>query len=338
MAIGQYIFARDTDGLTRDSAAALATSLGGTLAAVTDLAEHQLFLDILARDGFLFAVEPRDDARNGPWIGLLQPAGSVEPGGGWTWDTGEAFAFTAWHAGQPDNFIGDTVAIYWDDNGSIGWADHVNDPVGAGFGPVISAAVEIAATTRLLRGTADHDFIWAGGINNTVRSGGGDDIVDGNDGRDRLIGGNGADELNGGRHADRLDGGRGRDSLDGGFGDDILIGNGGGDTMTGSGGADIFVFDAGDSGRAAQARDRVTDFDAAEGDLLDFSGIDAIPGGADDPLTFRNQAAFTGTGQIRIEVAGANTLVQVNLTGDATPEMVIVLTGAIDLTRDDFVL
>jgi len=38
------------------------------------------------------------------WIGGYQPAGSVEPDGGWSWVTGEAFSYNNWAApGEPSN-------------------------------------------------------------------------------------------------------------------------------------------------------------------------------------------------------------------------------------------
>lgn len=36
------------------------------------------------------------------WIGGFQPAGSVEPGGGWRWVTGEPFSYLNWLAGEPN--------------------------------------------------------------------------------------------------------------------------------------------------------------------------------------------------------------------------------------------
>ena len=37
------------------------------------------------------------------WLGGYQPGGSGEPDGNWQWVTGEAWGFTAWGPGQPDN-------------------------------------------------------------------------------------------------------------------------------------------------------------------------------------------------------------------------------------------
>ena len=43
------------------------------------------------------------------WLGGFQDMGSpsyVEPGGGWTWVTGEAFTYTNWNPGEPNDFGG----------------------------------------------------------------------------------------------------------------------------------------------------------------------------------------------------------------------------------------
>lgn len=65
----------------------------------------------------------------GPWIGGMQSVGSVEPSGGWKWVTGEAFTYTAWRAGEPNdvdggedrvNFMGAADAgrgPFWNDAG-----------------------------------------------------------------------------------------------------------------------------------------------------------------------------------------------------------------------------
>jgi hypothetical protein len=61
----------------------------GHLATVNSQAENDLLAD-LVKTGTA-------------WIGGYQSAGSPEPDGGWSWVTDEAFAFTAWHAGEPNH-------------------------------------------------------------------------------------------------------------------------------------------------------------------------------------------------------------------------------------------
>lgn len=131
-----------------------------------------------------------------------------------------------------------------------------------GTGPV--------APQPTLIGTAGNDFLFGTELgdymegrqgNDTIRSRGGDDTVLGGAGNDRIDGGDGNDRLRGGDGDDRLVGGRGNDRLVGDAGNDILDGGNGRDVLTGGSGGDTFVFSNGD---------RVTDFNAAEGDQIAF--------------------------------------------------------------------
>ncbi|MEK6253249.1 MAG: hypothetical protein N2B05_00995 [Gemmatimonadales bacterium] len=69
---------------------------------------------------------------NGYWLGGYQPEGTLQPDAGWLWDSGEAFGFSDWSAGQPDDggIHGDEDAIHFMsvgggpfEAGVIGWAD-----------------------------------------------------------------------------------------------------------------------------------------------------------------------------------------------------------------------
>ena len=173
--------------------------------------------------------------------------------------------------------------------------------MGGGYPAVVTAAIEVAQTIKSLQGTAGHDFIRGGDIANNLRGAGGDDILQGNGGKDRLAGGSGADDLAGGD------------------GNDVLTGGGGSDTQAGGAGADrLVVLVPGDSRMAAA--DLITTFSQSDGDLIDLSAIDGISGGAFDRLVFVGAAALTGKGQIRAEVVGADTIIDMNLSGNATPK------------------
>ena len=64
------------------------------------------------------------------------------------------------------------------------------------------------------------------------------------------------------------------DVLNGGDGNDILVGGQGSDILTGGAGADLFKWDADDVGTpASPARDTVTDFSAAQGDVLHVADL-----------------------------------------------------------------
>jgi hypothetical protein len=145
----------------------------------------------------------------------------------------------------------------------------------------------------------------------------GPDSLTGDDGDNKLLGDGGVDHLDGGAGDDFLSGGKGDDSpsvenpdaglyggsgedtLDGGSGDDTLDGGSGDDTMTGGSGADTFM--------AGEGNDTITDYDQAEGDVVNISGVAgasienlsisanldgkvdlSVDGSADNTITFNN--------------------------------------------------
>ena len=131
-----------------------------------------------------------------------------------------------------------------------------------GTGPVTPQPQLIGtAADDTLTGTAGADVMDGRAGNDTIRSLGGNDTVQGGQGNDRVDGGGGADRLTGGDGNDRLVGAGGNDRLRGDAGNDVLVGGAGTDTLTGGLGGDTFVFSAGD---------RVTDFNAAQGDQIAF--------------------------------------------------------------------
>lgn len=117
-----------------------------------------------------------------------------------------------------------------------------------------------------LPGSFANLVVSGGGGNDKLPSSGGDDVVDGQDGNDNIVGDAGNDTLLGGS---------GKDVLNGGVGDDLINGGLGADRTTGGTGADKFVF-SGNNKRAAlrtstvKSLDRITDFNAVEGDRLVF--------------------------------------------------------------------
>ena len=111
-----------------------------------------------------------------------------------------------------------------------------------------------------INGGGGDDQLFGCGGGDTINGGNEKDTIDGGDGNDDLNGGNQDDTINGGDGDDTVDGGNGKDTLNGGAGDDTIIGGNGGETLTGGGGAD--TFDCG------HARDIVTDYNEAEGDIL----------------------------------------------------------------------
>ena len=135
-----------------------------------------------------------------------------------------------------------------------------------------------------------------------------------------------------GKLALTVDGSAGAEWIVGLGGNDRLVGHEGADVLTGGAGADIFVYlTRDDSGTTIATEDRITDFSQADGDRIDLSALSPI-----HPLVFVGAAAFSGAGQVRVRYDGDATLIEINLTGGATADMVIRLNGHIPLVASDF--
>jgi opacity protein-like surface antigen len=100
------------------AASADAAARGGYLATITSAGE-QTFIQSLLTDN-------PNDALEEYWIGGFQPAGSVEPGGGWQWVTGESFVYTNWGSGEPNNVGGNESHLALDDRYGWGWNDNTS--------------------------------------------------------------------------------------------------------------------------------------------------------------------------------------------------------------------
>ena len=148
--------------------------------------------------------------------------------------------------------------------------------------------------------------------------------------------------LNGGDGADQIRGGTFADTISGGAGNDKIFGAGGPDILTGGAGADQFRYLFASDSVNGTGADRITDFLSGT-DRLNFALLDADPVAAgQQALSFIDTAAFSATGaaQVRYAASGADLLVQVDLDGNGTADMEIVLAGAGAqvLTGGDFML
>ncbi|WLG82307.1 glycosyl hydrolase family 28-related protein [Pseudomonas cucumis] len=145
-----------------------------------------------------------------------------------------------------------------------------------------------------------------------------------------------ADSLSGNSAANVLNGGAGNDTLVGGSGDDRLIGGAGTDNLTGGTGADTYAFGALSDMGVGALRDVINGFKSTEGDLLDFTGLDANPlTTAVDAFTFIGSNAFDpadATGQLRF----ADGILYGSVNAGATPEFEIQLVGIQELHASDF--
>ena len=180
---------------------------------------------------------------------------------------------------------------------------------------------------------------------------GGDDILQGAAGNDRLFGGDGNDRITGGGGDDYLEGGAGNDTLSGGDGNDTILGGDGNDTieggagldiLTGGRGADTFVYRDGHFNPAdlASCTDVITDFNAAEGDKISLSLIDAKTGtAADDAFTFIGNQAFHGVaGELRFAPDGDGITVLGDTNGDGVADLAIHLAGVTTISGSNFFL
>jgi serralysin len=170
--------------------------------------------------------------------------------------------------------------------------------------------------------------------------GGGNDTLMG---IENLVGGTGADLLIGDGGANVLDGGNGADQLSGGGGADVLIGGGGRDMLEGGDGGDVFRFAAiGDlAGTSATTADVILDFNRAQGDRIDLSGIDAVKqtSAVNEAFSWIGSAAFSKVaGQLRYEVINGVGLVSGDIDGNGTADFAIRIEKAPPLAALDVIL
>lgn len=167
--------------------------------------------------------------------------------------------------------------------------------------------------------------------------------INGSTGDDAIKGlGNQSTTMNGGEGDDQIRGGSRADVINGGDGADKLIGAGGADIMTGGAGADVFRYLAAANSGIGAAADRITDYEIGI-DRLAFGQIDADPiAPGDQAFAFVGNGVFSGggVGSIRFQNSGGDLLVQVDVDGNGTADMEIVLQGLAGgtLTAGDFVL
>jgi Ca2+-binding RTX toxin-like protein len=204
-----------------------------------------------------------------------------------------------------------------------------------------------------LIGQEGDDTVNGGAGNDGLSGGAGNDTLNGEDGDDYITGEDGADTLNGGAGNDGLFGGAGANVYNGGDGDDGLIGGGDGETMNGGagadwlqgwGGADLLTGGAGgdsfvyttNQDSLTTARDRILDFNRAEGDVIRLVDVDAN-WLVDGDQAFTVVGAFSNVaGQMTaIYNQGTNlTLLSFDMNGDSLADMAIEVIGSVTLPSD----
>ena len=125
--------------LTWDQASLMAQDMGGHLVTITSAAENDFVSALVADQGF--------GNRERYWLGGYQPFPNGDENV-WAWVTGEAWDYTNWAPGEPNNGVGGTQhwLHYWPDVGL--WDDMENRAVMDGF--VIEYAVPEPASLALL--------------------------------------------------------------------------------------------------------------------------------------------------------------------------------------------
>jgi len=121
----------------------------------------------------------------------------------------------------------------------------------------------------------------------------------------------------------------------------VIIGGGGADTLTGAAGGDVFTFTA-LSDSAPGAADVITDFKGKKkgGDKIDLSAIDANANtAADDGFKFvKKFSGEAGQAYSSYDKQSATTKIYLDVDGDRMADMIIQLSGHVNLTGADFIL
>ncbi len=245
----------------------------------------------------------------------------------------------------------------WSDDGDATNDDQIVELVGGGATDWVYASVSYALAAEVEKLTLSGssaingygndlaNIINGNGVENLLRGGLGSDTLSGNGGDDLLYGEDGLDTLDGGAGNDRLDGGIGGDTMFGRAGNDTMIGGTGKDTLTGGTEADVFVFSAGDTTLNSASYDRIADYNAAEGDLID---LDFVNGALDpahwfeaaigtnnfaDALSTARQSA--GIGNVVFIAGTTDGWLFYDANGDGVLEQAILLSGANSLGAVD---
>ena len=120
-----------TDGISATEAATFATSRGGTLATLTSLDENSAIVTNL---GGVMAFTS--------FIGGAQPVDETDPNASWSWVTGEAWSFTNWTAGEPNDFYGSATEQFLEVYTDGTWNDIVEDGDGFNNGLLVEVVPE----------------------------------------------------------------------------------------------------------------------------------------------------------------------------------------------------
>jgi hypothetical protein len=113
--LGNSSYFVSNDKFTWLEALAHSRANGLHMAAITSAAENDFIVNGLITSGL---------SGSNPWIG----GSDADSEGDWKWITGEAFGYTNWHLGEPNNLVGGTehYANYYNNGSEIKWNDLPN--------------------------------------------------------------------------------------------------------------------------------------------------------------------------------------------------------------------
>jgi hypothetical protein len=121
----------------------------------------------------------------------------------------------------------------------------------------------------------------------------------------------------------------------------VFVGGFGAQIMSGGAGANVFKYLAISDSSQIGGEDAISNFDPAK-DVIDLSAIDAnLTVGGTQNFTFIGNAAFSGSGgQVRYvqDPTHNQTLVQADLVGDSNPDLIIRLSGLVNLSAANFAM
>ncbi len=231
----------------------------------------------------------------------------------------------------------------------------VSVSLATGFGSGGDAEGDTLVNIENLTGSNFSDTLEGNGGNNVLTGGAGTDTVSYQNaaagitvslavaapqdtvgaGTDTLTG---FENLTGSAFDDVLTGSSGANTLMGLDGNDTLNGGAGADILTGGAGADRFVYSA-TTDSSPGAPDIITDFSHGA-DIIDLSAIDANASLiGNQAFGFADLNPNVVAHSVTWSESGGNTIIQADVNGDTTADLMLVLTGTnLHLAGSDFIL
>ncbi len=145
---GHWYETVSSSSITWTAAKAAAESAGGHLATITSAGENAFIAALMPNYG--------NSGEYPYWLGGFQAAGSPgEPTGGWQWVTGEAWGYTNWAGGEPNDGGSNEDALAFSYFGGFGtWNDAPTAYTGyGGYGGYVVEYVPEPATLALVLGS-----------------------------------------------------------------------------------------------------------------------------------------------------------------------------------------